>query len=211
MVPNPIYIYHITHVNNLPKIIQAGGLKSKSQISNNEYTNIAHNTVQLKRSVTRVSCNPWGTVDQYVPFYFGVKSPMLYTVSQGNVDGYSEGQEPILYLITKVELIVESKLQFVFSDGHPAIAISEFYNNLGDLNFVNFDLMKEQWWNDTDEFPDRKRQRQAEFLVHQFCPWSQIIGIATMTQAVKEVVEKIMEDEKPQHAPLIKIKPYWYY
>jgi hypothetical protein len=33
---------------------------------------------------------------------------MLYTIHRGNVEGYSEGQLPVLHLVTSVEKVVEN-------------------------------------------------------------------------------------------------------
>lgn len=209
MIPNPIYLYHITHVSNLPKIIQAGGLKPKSQV--NDYLNIAHNAIQEKRSDKKVSCEPGGTLHQYVPFYFCTRSPMLYTISQGNVSEYDGGQEQVIYLVSTVEKVDVNSLKYAFTDGHPIMAISEFYNDLKNIGYVNFELMNEQWWNDTDEKPDRKRQRQAEFLVYKFFPWQLIAGIAVKTSTLLAEVNKIIEEANPQYKPKIAIKQNWYY
>ena len=40
----------------------------------------------------------------YVPFYFGPKSPMLYAIKQGKVEGY-QGQREIVYLVAAAEEI----------------------------------------------------------------------------------------------------------
>jgi len=46
-VPDPVYLYHITHVDNLPGIIEAGGLLANNSVAENGYVNIAHESIQL--------------------------------------------------------------------------------------------------------------------------------------------------------------------
>lgn len=41
---------------------------------------------------------------------------------------------------------------------------------LGDI--IDWELMESKYWFDTDEDNRRKCRRQAEFLVHKFCPWT---------------------------------------
>jgi hypothetical protein len=42
---------------------------------------------------------PGGTLDQYVPFYFGPRSPMMLTYKNGNVTGKREDiSEPVYFV-----------------------------------------------------------------------------------------------------------------
>lgn len=56
------------------------------------YTNIAHQNIQDRRAYRQVPFDPGGVLHDYVPFYFAPRSPMLYTISRGNVVGYEQGQ-----------------------------------------------------------------------------------------------------------------------
>ena len=37
---------------------------------------------------------------------------------------------------------------------------------------IDWELMESKYWHDTDEDNSRKRRREAEFLIHKFCPWT---------------------------------------
>ena len=69
--------------------------------------------------------------------------------------------------------------------------------------------MNARYWADTDDDPDRKRRRQAEFLVHKKFPWEMIEIIAVMNNKIKNEVEGFIS--KALQQPPIKIKPDWYY
>jgi hypothetical protein len=100
MVPQPTPIYHITHKDNLSGIIARAGLIAQSQMANTvNYCNIAHKNIQDRRSQTPVTCGPGGFIHDYVPFYFAPRSPMLYAIHMGNVDGCTAGQKDIVYLV----------------------------------------------------------------------------------------------------------------
>lgn len=79
MTPNPIYIYHITPIENLHMILNTGELLAKRVLDrmNTGYTNIAHQNIQDRRAETPVPCGPGETLHDYVPFYFAPHSPML--------------------------------------------------------------------------------------------------------------------------------------
>ncbi len=67
------------------------------------YTSIAHQNIQDRRAYTQVPCGPRGWLHDYVPFYFGVRSPMLFTISRGNVEGYDRDQEDVIYLVSTAQ------------------------------------------------------------------------------------------------------------
>jgi hypothetical protein len=64
MIPQPVYIYHITHVNNLSSIITDGGLRTCCDLRNKgvNYTDIAHETLQDWRAIKEVYCGPGGVI-----------------------------------------------------------------------------------------------------------------------------------------------------
>jgi hypothetical protein len=71
--------------------------------------------------------------------------------------------------------------------------------------------MEADYWYDTVEDSDRKRRRQAEFLVHQRLPWSYIRGIAVYSEQQKQQVETIMNNNSNTHRPNAIIRKNWYY
>jgi ssDNA thymidine ADP-ribosyltransferase, DarT len=163
------HIYHITHLRNLQSIIDAGGLMAKNRLDRQQinYADIAHQSIQDRRSTVQVPCGAKGVLHDYVPFYFAPRSPMLYTIKMGNVAGYQEGQNPVIYFVCEAETISSMGIEFAFTDGHAIMSYSSFYNDLNALDdAIDWNVMKTNYWADTEEDGDRKRRRQAEFLVH---------------------------------------------
>jgi hypothetical protein len=206
-----VQIFHITHIQNLPKIIEAGGLRcdrdcTQSAVGN---VNIAHLNIKERRMRRPVPCAARGVVADYVPFYFAPRSPMLYTIRQGNVEGYEQGQRPIVYLVSTVEDAVSLGRPWCFTDGHAEIVISRFFDSLTDLSNVDWAVMNAKYWNDTPDAPDRKRRRQAEFLVHEFFPWTAIGEIAVMDAGMMEEVLRVLGNRADR--PSVLVKKSWYY
>ena len=158
---------------------------------------------------TIVEVAPGGTLGDYVPFYFGPRSPMLFTYSKGNVPGTSGNQDEIIYFVTEAEYLASKGYEIVFTDGHPITEPKAFFNDLKDIDEVDLALMKSKYWSDTDADPDRKRRRQAEFLVRGKLAWEDISGIAVRTPAMHAWVEEALRDT-PYTPPCI-LKPTWYY
>ena len=208
----PTWIYHITPISNLPALLQCGELRSKNQLQSSDiaYASIAYEHIQERRASTAVPCGPGGTLHDYVPFYFAPRSPMLYAIHRGYVDGYQGGQPDILHLVTTAEAIAEASLGFAFSDGHAVVGYTSFYDDLAALpTAIDRDIMEAKFWYDTDEDGDRKRRRQAEFLVHQRVPWSLIRGICAINQTVADEVNRLLTQFR--QTTTVKVRPTYYY
>lgn len=210
-VPNPIKIFHITHGRNLQSILKNKGLYAYNALKQKSvgYEDISYGDVQEKRARTIVIVPPGGSLHDYVPFYFAPQSPMLYTINQGNVEQYHDGQPPIIYLATTVDCVEQLNLTYAFSDGHGIIRISRFFNQRNDFNKVDWDIMEAQYWADTDLDNDRSRRRQAEFLVHNYFPWEAVMFIGTYNEAAARRVHEIIKNE--QHQPQVECRREWYY
>lgn len=189
------FLYHITDYNNIESILKYGQLLSINMINQSimEYKNIAHDNIQLRRAQKNVPLPPYGTLHDYVPFYFSPRPPMLYSLSQGNVEGYNKGQDEIVYLVTSTDKIQQSGLSYVYTDGHALMGFTEFYHRLEDLYHVDWNVMSSKYWFDTEEDPDRKRRRQAEFLVYKGLPIDLLLGFAVKSEKIKQRLEKLLE------------------
>lgn len=204
-------IFHITHIRNLPGILRDGGLWCDRVVSERDlaHVNIAHQHIKDRRARKIVPIPPDGVVADYVPFYFAPRSPMLFSISKGNVAGYQGGQSDVLHLVTSAEAILQSGLPFVFTDGHAEMDISHYYQDLRDLNKIDWEVMRSKYWKDTNEDGDRKRRRQAEFLVREFFPFSLFGKIGTYNQTIARQVLALLSKTEPR--PVVQAEPAWYY
>ncbi len=189
-------LYHITDYRNLPSILEHGELLAYSKVSFDKisYKDIAHQTIQTRRSTTEVPVSPYGMLHDYVPFYFAPRSPMLYAIKNGKVEGIAGTQSDIIYLVTNINEIAESEREFVFTDGHAIMSLTDFYNDLAYLDEVDWPVMESMYWNDSDRFPDRKRRRQAEFLVYESVPLNLFLGIGVRNERIKVIVEEMLKE-----------------
>lgn len=206
------FIYHITHINNLPLILNSGGLVAKHRLRQQQinYIDIAYEGIQDRRARIPVPCGAGGVLHDYVPFYFAPRSPMLCAIHNGRVESYSQGQKPIIHLVAEAEAVEAENIAFAFTDGHAVIDYTQFYDELSALECaIDWDIMKGNYWANTSEDGDRKRRRQAEFLVYQFCPWRLIAKIGVIDRSIKLQVEQILENIN--HQPDIEVYSNWYY
>lgn len=210
-VTQPTSIFHITNIDNLSLILASGILRTIADLKANRvgYTSIAHQSIRDRRSYTQVPCGPGGCLHDYVPFYFGVRSPMLYTISLGNVEGYEQGQESVIYLVSTAQTVSGANIGHVFTDGHGIMEITDFYDDFAHLGEVDWPLMKKKYWNDTVDDPDRKRRRQAEFFVHGGFPWTLVEAIMVMNNAREAQVQALLQ--RAAHKPPVSVQRNWYY
>lgn len=208
----PTPIYHITNINNLPSILKSGRLIANSKLRQQgiEYVDISHERIQYQRAITLVPCAAKGVLHDYVPFYFAPRSPMLYAIHKGRVEGYSQGQNSVIHLVFEVHTIEVAGLDFAFTDGHAIMAYTDFYDHLDALeSVIDWELMNSKYWSNTEDDPDRKCRRQAEFLVHQHCPWTLIKEIGVANSTIQKQVREILQNFNYQTP--IKVYSNWYY
>ena len=134
---------------------------------------------------------------------------MLLQLHTGQVLGYDEGQEHLVYAVSTVDTIVSSGLGFVFSDGHGIAAYSEWYDDIADLEKVDWEAVNATYWSDTLEDPDRQRRKQAEFLIHTFCPWDAVQEICVYNGMIKQKILTIMG--KHNISTPVRVSQKWYY
>ena len=104
-MPRPTPIYRLIHIDNLPVILDCGGMHAPhhAPVGDCAYRAIHNLDIHKVRRQRPISCGPGGTVHDYVAFYFGPRSPMLLQLHTGKVEGYDEGQEPLIYAVSTVE------------------------------------------------------------------------------------------------------------
>jgi hypothetical protein len=105
--------------------------------------------------------------------------------------------------------VKKTGIPFVFTDGHAYHLMSQFFNRENHLNEIDWHTVKLKQWNDTIDDTDRKRRKQAEFLVHQELPLSAIIAIVVYNDTAKSMVLTKFVETGININTLI--KPTWYY
>ncbi len=202
------FFYHFTHIENLASILKNGFLstneKNRLEIS---HTNIANESIQNRRHNMDVTCQPYGKVHDYVPFYFTTTNPMLIgLVNRKNID-----QPLIIFFAISIDKILENNVVFTDASANTSIP-PNFYSSPSDLSKLDWDAIDKRAWksvNDKD-----KHKRMAEVLIHGQLPLDWIDSIIVWNEDIKKYVEKIYKDNNIQ-LPKITYQPfngrYFYY
>ena len=136
---------------------------------------------------------------------------MLYQLHTGFVNGYREGQEPIIYLVSTAQAVNEAGVPYVFSDGHGIANFTAWYEDLEHLSQIDWHTVYAKIWKDTVQDMDRQRRKQAEFLIHQFCDWSLIQRIAVVNSKMNTKVEEILSRFPSSMRRDVEVQSSWYY
>lgn len=206
-VSNP-WLYHFTHINNLPGIIAKGLVADSGEPALS--VECGERGIKNRRRETRVPIDPGGVVADYAPFYFAARSPMLYRIHCGGVAGYQRGQGELVYLMTRLSHVESRQLRWIATDRNAVVAPCDFVDTATRLEVhIDWGLMKAERWADTPDDGSRKQRRMAEFLVHQHVPWSVFSHVAVQTE---EMAERVREVVGKQHqAPKVVVRPKWYF
>jgi hypothetical protein len=198
-------LYHITDIGNLPAILRAGGLLSDVALDKRTRSVIGYEHIKQRR-MTQYKIPYCGGrfVGEFVPFYYCPRSPMLYTINNGNT-GKSRGyQDNIIHLQTSIGKVLKHCSAWAISDGNAGAGYTSFYNELGALDQLDWEIIHSNNWGG-----DRRNKKSAEFLAADFFPWEAIESVGCPnSQAVSRVAESILGSiSKPQ----LLLKPDWYY
>ena len=178
------YIYHFSHIDNLPNLLCHGFLATNHDLFPAKHRSIAAGGIQARRSKMQVTCGPKGCVHDYIPLYFGSVSPMLLSVvNTKNVD-----QCDILYFEFPISMLEEKNAVFTDASANTAIP-PNFYddpNHLAELDWSAIDSMK---WGGSDDF---RHRRMAEVLIYNHLPMTAAARCVVWNESVKERVQAIV-------------------
>ena len=213
--PSRPKLYHITHVDNLSSILQAGGLLSDAAMMNagGPETGIGISQIKRRRLHLPVKCYPGDKVGDYVPFYFCPRSIMLYILHRGNLPGltYEGGQAPILHLEADLYEVAAwanaENRRWAFTLSNAGAYYTEFRCQIDRLGEINWGAVAATDFRD----PKIKESKQAEFLVYEFLPWRLVQRIGVYSQVYHQQVKEILSAHASLHQPLVEIRRKWYY
>jgi len=189
-----IWVYRIIPLANLEIIFKEGMHSKLSGVVNSDFVSIGNSEIISERDKRIVKCYPETVVNQYVPFYFSVRTPMLYNIITGHgVPHYP--QEKIIYLCCKLTDLATDNFTWCYTDGNAAKKITKFGNDLNLLvDRIDWKSIKTHDFRDgnDDNDEDRLRKKHAEFLVKDYVSTEHIKRIVVLNDITKKEVLKIL-------------------
>jgi hypothetical protein len=151
-------------------------------------------------------------VGDYVPFYFCPRSIMLYILHMGNhpdLTHYRDGQGPILHLQVDMDAAInwanQHGVHWAFTDRNAGSYYAEFYNDRNGLDKIDWSAVA------STDFRDSmvKEGKQAEFLLHDICPWHLVEKIGALNEKIRSHTIDILRTAR--YKPVVSIERLWYY
>lgn len=193
-----IKIYRMTHIGNIPHILQYGITHKNSPNANQNFITIGDVSLIDTRSTKIVSVDngdflnvnaPTIVLGDFIPFYFGIKMPMLYVMQiGGNFVEEATPAENIVYLVCSISNIIQSDRIFYFTDGHATDNLTTVYDKskINELpTLIDWNAVKASYWGGQENLNVR-RKKQAEFLVANDLSSEYLIGFGCYNESAKQ-------------------------
>lgn len=181
---NSILLYRMTHINNIPHILQYGITHKNSPNANPQYINIGDASLISTREKKEVEITNGSNatikkimLGDYIPFYFGVRMPMLYVIQHGGNFTTQTQASDIIYIVCSLAKIIDLKIECYFSDGHAIDNFTTFYDKscIDQIDkIIDWQAIESKFWGGIENL-DLKRRKQAEFLVKDDLPYDIIV------------------------------------
>ena len=170
-------IFRITHIDNVPWVLENGLHSSRSSVRDPNYRNIGNPDLIEKRHHREVPIPPGGTLSDYIPFYFTPYSPMLLNIKTG-YNGMKQTPMPeIVILMTSLHRLAKQGISFVVADRHAYLATAKFVGDLSGLGHLDWKILQERDFKRDPNDPGKFERYQAEALIRDHLPLETLTGI----------------------------------
>ena len=178
--------YRMTHIDNIPHILENGITHPSCTSANPEYVPIGDTSLIASRNARQLGSGK--TLGNYIPFYFSKRTPMLFVIQHGHNSVPIVAPENIVYCVCSLDAIVSLGSDFLFSDGHAYNKLSSFYDSshLSEIETIlDWEAIHDIYWKDEQD-TDKKRRKEAECLIGADIPLTFIKQFVVYNDDAKE-------------------------
>jgi hypothetical protein len=207
--PTKALIFRITHIDNVPWILDHGLHCRNSDVRDPNFREIGNRDLIAKRLQHPIPVEPGGTLADYVPFYFTPWSPMQMNIITGYQGTPSTPASEIAFLVSSVPTLDANGLVYVLTDRHAYLATARFATDASGLEQVDWRILQARDFKRSDDDPGKVERYQAEALVHQHLPVEGIAGIVVRGSDPKSKVEAELQCRSLSLK--LFVQPDWYF
>lgn len=194
LTPERALIFRLTHVANLPWILEHGLVCQNSPIKDPHFRRIGNSDVISKRQDCIVPIPPGGALADYVPFYFTPLSVMLLNIVTGYRGVERVPAVELIILATSLLAVEKAGSRFVFTDRHALLRTARFSSALVDLPaMIDWQSLRRRDFSHDPEQPGKKERYQAEALVHGSLPVALLTGLGCSSASQAEHLEALTQ------------------
>lgn len=203
------FIFRITHMDNVRWILRNGLHCKNSGVRDPNFVTIGNEDLIGKRTSRRVPIKPFGTLSDYIPFYFTPHSPMMFNIHTGYGGIRQRAKEEIVIMVSSLNRLEENGVDYVFTDRHAYLAAAEYSSDLADLKMLDWNILRQRDFKRDPEDPEKVERYQAEALIRDTMSIADLRGIAVCSAAVRDRLQAVVDREG---APVkVAAKSSWYF
>ena len=202
-------IFRITHIRNVPWILQNGLHCKNSGIQDPDFVSIGSSELIQRRSSRSVPVPPEGKLSDYIPFYFTPFSMMMYNIHTGYGGVRQVPNSEIVILVSSLRSLTKRGVVAVFSDRHAYLRTAQFFTSLKDLDEIDWDILQRRDFRRDVDDPEKAARYQAEALIYRHLPVEHLGGIVCLSENEKRTLKQARE--KAGLDLKIKALPDWYF
>ena len=202
------FAFRLIHIDNIPHILKNGIVKADSPNANPNYVPIGDQLVIEKRKNRRLSLSSWQNIGDFIPFYFGPRSPMLYVIQHGYNGVRRIEAEDIVYCVIRLDDIIKDKIDCYFTDGHVLNSLTQVFpaESLNRIeSYVKYSDVYAHRWDDEEDL-DLKRRKEAELLLKNDLPVQYVKGFVVYNEEARQRLCSMGVDEK-----MVAVRPTFYF
>ncbi len=142
LTPERALIFRITHISNLPWILDNGLHCRNSPVCDSDFTTIGNQEIIAKRHSQKVKIEPYGTLSDYVPFYFTPKSIMAYNINTGYNGIKKRDNTEIIIMASSLRHLTDKGIRYIYTNKHAASIDAKFYSDMHDIDNVDWGILE---------------------------------------------------------------------
>jgi len=207
--PDKAFIFRVTHVDNVPWILEHGLHCRNSEHIDPNFVEIGDPDLINKRRNRVVPIPPGGTLSDDVPFYFTPYSPMMLKIKTGHGGIRKRQNEEIVIFVSSLYKLENEGIPFVFTDRHAKLETAEHFNRLTDLNRIDWSILqKRDFKRDLDD-PGKVERYQAEALIYRHVPVGALLGLVCYNKTLERSLTGLTHDRGVSLR--VVATPEWYF
>lgn len=207
--PEKALIFRITHIGNIPWILENGLCSSRHPNQDAGFRSIGLTDLIEARKHREIPIPPGGTLADYVPFYFTPYSPMALNVVTGrNVP--RQPRQNLAVIVSSLRRAQELDCAFVAADRHAYLFNARFTNDINKLTeWVPWSLLRTRNFSRDPENPEKTERYQAEALIHWHLPVDALLGIVVYNNEAESLLR---EKAGPSGDSVrVVVQPEWFF
>jgi len=207
--PDRALIFRITHIKNIPWILDNGLWSLKSDKLDPKFYRIGMPGLIEKRRDRAVDVAPGGTLGDYIPFYFTPWSMMLFKILTGH-EVKKEMPDDIIFLVASLRDLAAAGYRYLYTDRYAYLTIRRCSSNPEDLaTHVDWDLLRSRDFQMDPDNPSKTEKYQAEALLFEHIGLEALLGMACYSERVRELIEKELAKRKLRIT--LAVRRGWYF